>query len=103
MSIIKIPMHPGEFLQDAYMEPLELSITKLAEKLDVSQSTLSRLVNKKSDLSYEMAVKISYVLGRTAESWMNIQMLYSLSESKKNTDTKKLEKIAVGSGSLSFA
>lgn len=102
MSLIKNPMHPGEFLHDAYMEPLELSITKLAEKLDVSQSTLSRLVNKKSDLSYEMAIKISYVLGRTAESWMNVQMLYSLSESQKKTTTEKLKKINIHSQNLSF-
>lgn len=92
MSIIKNPIHPGEFLLNGYMEPLELSITELADKLDVSQSTLSRLVNKKSELSYDMAIKISYVLGRTPESWMNIQTSYSLAQSKEQIDTKKLKK-----------
>lgn len=65
MSTITNPMHPGEFIKLAFMEPLEIGVTALAEKLGVSTSTLSRILNEKSDLSYDMAVRLSYVLGRS--------------------------------------
>lgn len=90
MSSIKKPLHPGEFILLGYLEPLELTITSLAEKLDVSQSTLSRLINGKSDLSYDMAVRLSYVLGRSPQSWVNLQTNYSLSQVNESVDFKKL-------------
>ena len=93
MSNIQTPMHVGEFIFHTYMEQLDLSVTTLASKLDVSQSALSRLINKKSDLSYDMAIKLSHVLGRSPESWMNIQTTYSLYLAKKSVNIDSLEKI----------
>lgn len=86
MFTLANPMHPGRFLKDAYMEPLEMSVTELAEKLNVSVSSVSRLVTEKSDLSYEMAIRLSKVFKRTPEGWMNLQTAYGL---KKASD--KLE------------
>lgn len=76
------PMHPGEFLKVIYMVPLEISVTELAKKLGVSTATTSRLVSSKSDLSYEMAIRLSKVFKRTPEAWMNIQTLHGLNEAK---------------------
>ena len=92
-NIMNNPMHPGEFIFLAYMEPLNISATELAERLDVSPSSLSRIINKKMDVSCDMAVKLSKVLGRSAESWINIQMAYSLSEAKKKIDESRLQPI----------
>lgn len=78
------PMHPGEFIRELYMEPFDIPAAKLAERLDVSQSTLSRILNGKTDLSVEMALRLSKVLGRTAESWVNMQAQYSLFKSRKS-------------------
>lgn len=76
------PMHPGQFLKEAYMEPLELTITALSKKLNMSTSAVSRLINGKSDLSYEMAILLSQNIGRSPESWMNIQTAYGLAKAK---------------------
>ena len=94
MSTITNPMHPGEFIKLAFMEPLEIGVTALAEKLGVSTSTLSRILNEKSDLSYDMAVRLSYVLGRSPESWINLQAAYSLAKAKTTVDTSHLHKVA---------
>jgi len=77
------PVHPGEFIKEMFMEPFEVPAAELAEKLDVSQSSLSRLINGKTDLSYEMALRLSKVLGRSAESWVNMQTQYSLSKNRR--------------------
>ena len=75
---IKNPMHPGEFLLEAFMKPFGISVKKMADELCVSQSTVSRLINKKADLTAEMAIRLSVVVGRSPESWLNMQNNYSL-------------------------
>lgn len=73
-----ITVHPGGFIKRNYIDELDLSAAELARALEVSESTLSRLLNEKIDLSPEMAVKVSKVLGRSAESWMNMQGRHTL-------------------------
>ena len=94
MSTIPNPMHPGEFIKLIYMEPLEIGVTALAKNLDVSTSTLSRILNEKSDLSYDMAVRLSYVLGRSPESWMNIQSAYCLAKARLCVDEHNLHRVS---------
>ena len=87
------PMHPGEFIQRVYLEPFELGIREVAKALNVSPSTLSRLVNGKSDIVPNMALKISKVLGRSPESWMQMQDNYSLFQAKQKIDLSGCEPI----------
>ena len=67
------PPHPGEFIEGVYLEPCGLSIRQVAERLDVSASTLQRLIAGKSRVSPDMALRLSRVLGRSAESWLTLQ------------------------------
>lgn len=83
MPALKNPMHPGKFLYKAYMEPSLMTVTDLAEKINVSASSISRLVSGKSELSYTMAIRLSSVFKRTPEGWMNVQMSYGLSKAKE--------------------
>ncbi|MGK0272790.1 MAG: addiction module HigA family antidote [Cocleimonas sp.] len=72
------PVHPGIILKDLYMEPSDMGVVDLSEKLGVSKSTVSRLVSGKSELSYDMAIRLSKVFKRTPEGWMNLQAAYGL-------------------------
>ena len=85
---IKNPMHPGEFLLEAFMKPFGISVKKMAEGLVVSQSTVSRLINKKADLTAEMAIRLSVVVGRSPESWLNMQNNYSLNKLMSNNQSE---------------
>ncbi|EPN4935675.1 HigA family addiction module antitoxin [Vibrio fluvialis] len=77
------PMHPGAFLKESYLEPLDMNATDLAKKLNVSKSAVSRLLNAQSDLSYEMAIRLAKVFKRSAEDWMSIQTAYGLYHAEK--------------------
>ena len=55
--IIRKPTHPGEVLLEDVIKPLGLTITEAAQKLGVSRKTLSELVNQKSSLSPDMALR----------------------------------------------
>jgi len=72
------PPHPGEFILATYMEPYGLSCRYLSEQLDVSPSTLSRVLKQQSGISPEMALRLSKALGRTPQSWLAMQDAYDL-------------------------
>ena len=89
-----ITMHPGEYITMAYLDPMELSLTDLAKALDVSVSTISRIINKKADVTPTMAVRLSHVLGRSAESWISMQSSYSLIEAESVLDKSQLSPLS---------
>ncbi len=89
------PPHPGEFIKEVYLTPFNISSRTVAEKLKVSPSTFNRLVNKESNISPEMALRLSKTLGRTPESWLAMQDLYNLWHAKKNVNLKQVEKLNI--------
>jgi addiction module HigA family antidote len=72
------PPHPGEFIKEVYLDELDISEREVAKKLNVSPSTLNRLIQGKSSVSPEMALRLSITLGRTPESWLAMQDKYNL-------------------------
>ena len=72
------PTHPGTVFLEDIIKPLNLSVTRTAQLLGVSRKTLSELINEKSSLSPDMALRISIATGTSAESWMNMQQKLTL-------------------------
>lgn len=72
------PPHPGEILSDLWLRPLVLNITKTALTLNVARKTVSELVNGKTGISPEMAVRLELAFGKSAESWLAHQAAYDL-------------------------
>ena len=89
------PPHPGEFIRDVYITPLEISVRKVADSLGVTASTLTRLLNGESNVSPEMALRLSKTLGRSPESWLAMQDQYDLWYARKNLDLKQVRKLNV--------
>jgi len=87
------PLHPGEFIREIYIKPFELSVRKVAISLDVSPSTLNRLLNGDSNVSPEMALRLSKALGRSAESWLTMQDHFDLWQAKKKVNLKTVKKL----------
>lgn len=78
------PTHPGIILLEEVIKPLNLTVKGTAEYLGVSRKTLSELVNCRSGLSPEMAVRIAKTTGTSPESWYNQQVKLNLWEAKNN-------------------
>jgi addiction module HigA family antidote len=87
------PPHPGEFIREIYISPFGLSVRKVAGNLDVSPSTLNRLLNGETNISPEMALRLSKALGRSPESWLAMQDQYDLWHAKKNVNLKQVRKL----------
>lgn len=58
------PAHPGEILKELVIETLELTITDVAEHLDISRKTLSKVLNGKGAIPPEMALRLELVFGK---------------------------------------
>jgi len=89
------PPHPGEFIKETYLSPFNISVRTVAEKLNVSPSTFNRLVNKESNISPEMALRLSKTLGRTPESWLSMQDSFNLWHAKSSVDLRQVEKLNI--------
>ena len=88
------PPHPGKLIQRTYIDPFdEITGNKIADRLGVARSTFDRLLNGISDMSPEMAVRLSKVLGGSAESWLTLQESYDLWRARQSFDAKDLEPI----------
>ena len=79
------PTHPGTILLEDVIKPLNLSITSAAKMLGVTRKTLSDLVNEKTALSPEMAIRIGIATNTSPESWLNMQQKLTLWEAEQHS------------------
>ena len=89
------PPHPGEFIKEVYIEPLGISCRAVAEKLKVAPSTFNRLIKGQSNISSEMALRLSKTLGRSPESWLIMQSNYNLWQARKKINLNEVEKLII--------
>lgn len=77
------PPHPGVIVRRALIDGAGLSVSDAAKALGVGRVTLSKLINEKSGISPEMAVRLSIALNTSSEMWMNMQSMYDLWQAEK--------------------
>ncbi len=87
------PPHPGEFINEVYLEPNHISGRELASAINVSPSTLNRILNGTSGISPTMALRLSKALGRSPESWLAMQSNYDLWQGKRSLSLGKIRKL----------
>ena len=69
------PPHPGAVLQEWLAEA---SVTQAAAQLGVTRADLSRILHRQADISADMALRLSDLLGTSAEMWLGMQSAYDL-------------------------
>lgn len=88
------PPHPGEMIREMCLAPLNLTVTAMASALGVSRKAMSELLNGKSGVSPEMAVRLSKAFDTTPEFWMGLQVNYDLWRVKKTAGKLKVKRLA---------
>jgi addiction module HigA family antidote len=72
------PVHPGEILLEEFMQPLELSQTRLGRDLGVSPRRINEIVHGKRSITADTALRLSRYFGTSAEFWLGLQADYDL-------------------------
>jgi len=81
---MKNPVHPGRIVRHDCLEPLGLTVTAAARVLGVTRQALNNVVNGKSGISPEMAIRLTKAFGSTEETWLGMQLAYDLAAARKN-------------------
>ncbi len=91
---MKDPPHPGFSVRHDCLEPLGLSVTEAAKKLGVSRKQLSDVVNGRSGISPEMAIRLDKAFGGGAHTWYRLQAAYDLARALRNAHHIEVERLS---------
>jgi antitoxin HigA-1 len=72
------PVHPGEILREDFIEPLHLSINRLALELRVPVTRIAEIVHERRAITPDTALRLSRFFSTTPEFWLNLQVRYAL-------------------------
>jgi len=78
MTMLQVPVHPGEILKHEFLDEMGISAGKLAKHIHVPRTRIERLCEEKTSMTIDTAMRLSRALGTTPEFWMNLQMNYDL-------------------------
>ncbi len=76
MSNMHNPPHPGYVLREWI--PENMTITSAAKALQISRVSLSKILNANTNISAEMAIRLSQWLGTSSDVWLSMQVKYDL-------------------------
>jgi addiction module HigA family antidote len=72
------PFHPGEILQEEFLDPAGMTQAALAEKLGWTRTRLNELIRGKRGITADAALDLADALGTSAKLWMNLQATWDL-------------------------
>lgn len=96
MNKMHNPPHPGEVLKDGLFADTGITVTDFAKHIGVTRVALSRVLNGKTGISADMALRLAAALSGSAESWLHMQAMYDLwqAQHKARKNIKPLPRAA---------
>lgn len=91
---------PGDILRNRFLRPLNLTASDLAKAMCVSQSVISRIINGKSSITADIALRLEKALNVKAQTWLNIQTAHDLEVARKKMETSPVEVLKLYSGDM---
>ena len=87
------PTHPGAMLLEEFLEPLRITQTELADRIEVPFQRINSLVNGRRALTPDTALRLSRVFGTTPGFWMNHQLRWDLfhAQQEASVDLKRIK------------
>lgn len=87
------PTHPGEMLFEEFIKPLNLTQTELAHRLGVSYPRLNEIIKCRRSVTPDTALRLSRVLGMSADFWLGLQQDWDLWHAMKSPDAKQIDRL----------
>ena len=72
------PVHPGKILWDEFLEPMALSVYRLARAIKVPRPRLNDIVLERRGITVDTALRLGRYFGTTPDFWLNLQTRYEL-------------------------
>jgi addiction module HigA family antidote len=90
---MKNPVHPGA-LAKANLEELGLSVAAAAKAMRVTRQQLYNVLQARSAVSPEMALRFEKAFGGSAEMWLRMQVAYDLAQARKHRRNLNVPRLA---------
>lgn len=85
-------IHPGEILQEEFLQPLGISAYRLAKETYLPQTRISAIIKGNRRITADTALRLSKYLGTSAKFWLGLQDDYDLEE-ENNLKQKEFNNI----------
>ena len=89
---MKSPAHPGRLIKNE-LEEMGLSVAEAAQALGITRQQLYNVINGKSAVTPEMAVRLEKGIGSTADTWLRMQTAYDLAQVRLRAGGIKVKKL----------
>ena len=84
------PIHPGEDLAE-YLDEYGITRRQFAKAIGVSPARVNRILNRRSPITADIALKLGRAFYTSAEFWMNLQQRYDLEVARAETDVSSIQ------------
>lgn len=78
MTMLQVPVHPGEILKHEFLDELGISAGKLAKHIHVPRTRIERLIKEETPVTTDTAARLARAFSTSPEFWLNLQMAYDL-------------------------
>ena len=87
-KIEREPTTPSEILQEEFLTPLSLTQKQFADHIGCDVKVINRIVNCRTSIGAEMAVKLSSALSTSPQFWLNAQQAVDIHHAEKKLKNK---------------
>lgn len=77
------PVPPGEFLNEEFLMPLNLTANALAKAISVPPNRITAILKAETGITGDTAIRLGTLFKTSAEFWMSLQMTYDLRNAEK--------------------
>ncbi len=93
--MVRKPSHPGALIRNVILPETGLSISELARRCGVARNTMSKVINERGDVTEDIAIRLSRVLGSEPRFWLGMQTNLNLwqLEHKNKRIYQKMERV----------
>ena len=94
--MVRKPSHPGALIRNIILPETRLTISELAKRCGVARNTMSKVINERGDVTEDLAIRLSRVLGSSPRFWIGMQTnlnLWQLEQENKRI-YQKMERVS---------
>ena len=92
------PIHPGEILQEEFLEPLGVSQYRLAKDISVPARRINEIVLGKRSITADTALRLGRYFGTTDRFWLNLQTRYDLEAERDRLGARLEREVSIRTG-----
>lgn len=82
-KMMREPTTPGEILKEEFLHPLDMTQADLAKHLGCDIKVINRIVNARTSITAEMALRLAATFNTSPEFWLNAQKAVDLHKASK--------------------